>query len=1241
LHIGQVVESFSTTTEVDRVRLDFTFPNGLYRIDKNGNKQNQSIQLYVNYRQSGTSGAWTSLQAGNQWYEIDGAVANTVIAVSGLRMTVQVFGSAGQATTPYSVQANIIPPTTSPVTSDGTPVNGWAAGSSNYYDVNGKPSASVLPAAGTIFGKQTGVIKNTPVMDAAGNISSYTAASKTIIFEISALYAADYSFTLTGGNILKVEGYYANNLLLTNAYAGQWRVSFTTPSLTRAAYDFQISRKDGESDDAHFVNAVYLTDTAEITDTNVGYINTAHYGVSAVLGTDLTSEPACTALVKGKMVNIYDRTGNVNSFAWSDNPADIALDVLLWTRNNYAISSTRIDFEGFDDWRTFCNENGLTFNGVFETVSNIWDVLQIIARIGRGMIVQSGLRWSVVMEAPADPVMMFTQDNIIKGSFTNTWSGRKDRSNFIEVQYWDQTDKYRQHSAFAVDYNYQKFGDAQVQSTIQLVGCVDFQRAQEEANFQLYMNKYVVQSTQFDVMVEALAVTVGDVVQVQHNMPTWGYSGIVTSTVLASPGRVSQITIDSPLPTTATGQANWHLLLLQSVILNGTAQVQTISGNFLQLQNISAAVVPAAYAAAETQGDLTFQLYNSGASQFADILATADRITLNGADYNVMDKTNVAGAMVLTLDRTPVGKAGDTLQIYKTDQLLDADITVAAPVNGQQTLTITSWNTTAGNASVGSRVMLGQTGTYGKPFRVTKIGYKDDHTRSLTMSEYNASIYTDDATYVPNYSNLSATPYQVEQLAGESSSIILQGGALQYYGAFSWTLPLDDPRGYLGATIWGQANGGTLAVIGNVVSPGQTFAFPGKIGDVVTVKVVAYDKDGEKADFNQAPLCAVTISNDTGKPGPVDVTSFQATGGFKLIAISWVMPADSSIDHIELWENNSASLAGAYRIYTGLNSSYIRQNLEPSTTWYYWIRSVSASQTNGDFLGPINATTSYIVSTDLAADIANTAKYAQGLLNSIGQPTDVTSLPDPTGYATGSVVYNEGDGKLYKKLVDGGPWVDLIPVVGEDNGQLAPGQMGEIAASQIQGTLTAAQIASLTAAQLTGQITSTQITDGAISTPKLAAGSVTTAALAASSVTAETLAVGFSANLIWNCCLDVEGSGTDGWAWGAGNSSSSVNLLAEPDGTHRMLGYGTGTLVGTQLAAGDEMNATWSPSSDLPGVTVTVGQNYGAAALIACAGLQSYVYIIWMTADSKEISRVYSAVNNNGLVSNYGTNDAN
>ena len=1178
--LTQEVFIYTTSQAIDRFRLDFQFPNGLFYVDNKGNVQTAGISLNVSYRVHGTT-PWTPFPVGPAWFPIETTpldVAtgtpnqyNTNAYVTGLRLTVQVTGGTSNSTA-YDIGVNIRTSTAKPTGAAGT-FGSWRTGGNVPGVANG---------AFVSFGTAIGNFSNDLITNPDGSVG-YLPGTFTKTFEIDNLAYSTYDYYVTGGTVVGVQGYLRIYPQFNNNYKGTWNVSLPSQTLTRAVYDISVQRTSPEYDaapDPQHGNIIqedeiFLQDVNEILDDVIAYNQTAYAGLEAALGDQITSDPNVTFLVQGKKVNIYDRNGSIDSYQFSNNPADISLDILLNPNHRFDISTTRIDFPAFDNWRTFCYTNNLLFNGAFDAQTNVWDALMQVMRVGHAGPALVGLRWSVVIEGPADPVMMFSQDNIIKGSFKNEFTGTKNRSNMVEIQYWDETDYYQQHSAFAFDDSIAS-GYAFVQSTLEMIGINNLEQAQNEAWFQLNLNRYLNQSCSFDVFVQAMGCSIGDVVYVQHDMPLWGYS----ARVISFDG--TNLVIDSEVP--GNGGSDWYVANIIGVRQFANSTVTANSGSQITCGAMSAPtgsqLGPNELISGPAGGIGNWQNeINNGNG--------ASRVLINNVDYGINDQQIINGNLVLTLDSTFTGAVGNTVQLFKNDQFVEASLAPFSPgtpgVN--QTLQIGNWTGDAGWFFPNDRIIIGETTYYKKPFRVQNITYKTDHVRTLSCIEYNASIYGPNPQPTPNSSQLAVT-YQVLNLRGQQTQVVLPGGALQYGAQFQWDMPLNDPNGYSGATVYIGINNNPPTSVGNIQSPVCQYNVNANFGDTVFCKVVAYDIHNKSADTTSAPTSVVIIGQSNVQPTPIPLSGFTATGSIRMIALQWNLPTDDFIAAVELWEStDGTNVSDAYLIYSGLTNYFVRSGLNPQETLYYYIRSKSIAGTYSNFVGPVSATTSLLLTSDLEAGILSTASFAQGI-SPVALFQSSATNPIPTSLqATGGVqlLFDETTGQLYRW--NGSFFTAAVPAV------------------DISGELTANQIQSLNTDQLTGKIVAGQ--------------------LDSASVLTENLAVGSPTNFIWNSCCTLTAAG---WNLYYGASGQSGSIFATSQTTlpqWNLAAFGTGGIqINTPLASNTGFSAGWNPgttNTTIKGIAVAQGQLYGGAALVVSTAPVVSVNIDWYDASGNLI----------------------
>jgi hypothetical protein len=260
---------------------------------------------------------------------------------------------------------------------------------------------------------------------------------------------------------------------------------------------------------------------------------------------------------------------------------------------------------------------------------------------------------------------------------------------------------------------------------------------------------------------------------------------------------------------------------------------------------------------------------------------------------------------------------------------------------------------------------------------------------------------------------------------------------------------------------------------------------------------------------------SITVGKDLTPPAlPTTIT---ATGAFGYIAVQWTNPADLDFSHIQVWENTTNNSATSTQIATAFGTSFVRANLDPGVTRWYFLKSVDSSGNVSAFTAGTSGTTVFVDNNDFTGGIYSLFT-AQGLY----AIRDVTALP-LSGAFIGEKVYNRTDGKLYQW--NGTAWSLVVAAVN------APDISGQLVTAQIAvNAITSSLIA-------TNAITETKISSDAITSPKIAAGAITTAKLAAGAVTANEIAA---------------------------DSITSAKIVA---GTIQASDIATGTITATQIAA--------------------------------------------------------------------------
>jgi predicted phage tail protein len=176
---------------------------------------------------------------------------------------------------------------------------------------------------------------------------------------------------------------------------------------------------------------------------------------------------------------------------------------------------------------------------------------------------------------------MFTLGNIVADSFQEEWLPVTDRANAIEVTFFDSALDYSRQTVtiYAQDFDTAGHEINTMQAT--LYGCVTRDLAIKYGKFLINSNKYLTLTCSFEADVDAIACVQGDVIEVAHDVPQWGYSGRVVSS-----GN-STVTVDRDID--ITGATHYVRVKHQDddtfeekeiASVDGTGRILTISGTW-------------------------------------------------------------------------------------------------------------------------------------------------------------------------------------------------------------------------------------------------------------------------------------------------------------------------------------------------------------------------------------------------------------------------------------------------------------------------------------------------------------------------------------------------------------------------------------------------------------------------------------------------------------------------------------
>jgi predicted phage tail protein len=479
--------TYTTVSDVDRIRLDLIAPRGLVRYDDAGNKQTVSVGYEVEYREHGSGDPWATLQQA-EWAAFEGQ------SPPGTTRIRTVFDTTlGLDTTTLAAQPQII---TAEYRNYGS--GAWTVMYDGTQDFTPQPNYTW----GAV--QNNGETLDNPDFGASAEVEVASGQ-----YEVQ--FPGDVSGTTYAYAPQDANG------TLSGATTRAIRYTIEGAVLTRGRYDVRIRRTSAKSTSERTIDSVFLSDVGEIDISNVHYAGSANLSLKIKLTEQLHSIPTVTALVVGSLCAEFDQQGTLLATQYSANPAWHTLDVLINELRGAGLPDARIDFESWADWAEHCTLNNLEFNGVFDFQSNVHDAIQLIARIGHAQVVRMGTRYSVVIDRADEPVMLFDGSNMHKETFQTNWLPLQDRANEIVLSYFDREDFYRQKYIRIAEPGQLTSGLEPRVANFTQIGITDVDQAAYEAELQLRRNRLLVKTVTFDAPLEAIGLSMGQLAAIRHD----------------------------------------------------------------------------------------------------------------------------------------------------------------------------------------------------------------------------------------------------------------------------------------------------------------------------------------------------------------------------------------------------------------------------------------------------------------------------------------------------------------------------------------------------------------------------------------------------------------------------------------------------------------------------------------------------------------------------------------------------
>lgn len=238
-------------------------------------------------------------------------------------------------------------------------------------------------------------------------------------------------------------------------------------------------------------------------------------------------------VIATRKIPVYDSGGftdpqTTRSIVWA------FVDVFRNTVYGGRVDDDLFDMDALVALDATYTERGEYFDWIFRDPITVWEAARTIARAGRAVPLLVGSLITMRRDEPLEiPVAMFTQDNIIKGSFQwNVVLWEPNDYDSIAITYIEPSTGYKEEQVIA-----SLPGDTSDNpKDVTLPGVTDRDHAYHEGMYMLASECYLRENITFETGMEGHIPIYGDLIAIAHDVPRWGQSGIVVNAVLETDG---------------------------------------------------------------------------------------------------------------------------------------------------------------------------------------------------------------------------------------------------------------------------------------------------------------------------------------------------------------------------------------------------------------------------------------------------------------------------------------------------------------------------------------------------------------------------------------------------------------------------------------------------------------------------------------------------------------------------------
>ena len=325
---------------------------------------------------------------------------------------------------------------------------------------------------------------------------------------------------------------------ITGKISGEYLEAHLIDAPDIKPFDIRVRRITPDSSSDLLSNGTIWNSYSEITDDNLSYPFSAIAG--AVIDRDqYTDTPSRTYHLRGLIVSVPDNYDPITRTysglwlggfkqAWTNNPAWLFRELAKNTRFGLAKRAGYIDVDDGALYilSQYCDqlvddgyggkEPRMTLNAYITEQASARDILDKIAIMFRGIALWDGVRLSVMLDAPQDPIATITNANVVDGNFKRSSVKRSEKYNAVVVSWTDPDNGWEQVKEYVSDDDMIARGNYN-ETTLEAFGCTSRGQAWRAGKWLLETSKRESSRLTFQMARDAIHFTPGDIVEIMDN----------------------------------------------------------------------------------------------------------------------------------------------------------------------------------------------------------------------------------------------------------------------------------------------------------------------------------------------------------------------------------------------------------------------------------------------------------------------------------------------------------------------------------------------------------------------------------------------------------------------------------------------------------------------------------------------------------------------------------------------------